>query len=64
MKTKSARQPSRAKAKAQLADKTVATEKLTKKNRRQAKIAPPEYRLTNRFRESHREPGVNEPRGR
>jgi hypothetical protein len=54
MKRKSDKQPAR----------TVEPEKLTKKYRRQTKHAPPEYRLVNRFRESHREAGANRPHDR
>ena len=59
MKTKSKRQPIHDRAPAQLSGKIVEPEKLTKKYRRQTKHDPPEFRLVNRFRESHREPGTN-----
>jgi hypothetical protein len=63
MKTKPNGRPTKGKGQAQLSDKIVSSEKLTKKNRRQTKIVPPERRIVNRFRESHREPGINPPRG-
>lgn len=63
MKTKTNTQSSSRKTPAQSSGKIVESEKLTKKYLKQTKNAPPERRIVNRFRESHREPGVNPPRG-
>jgi hypothetical protein len=63
MKTKIGKQLAERGAQPQVPDKIVESEKLTRKYRRQTKNAAPERRIVNRFRESHREPGVNPPRG-
>lgn len=63
MKTKTGKPLAEQGAQAQVPDKIVESEKLTKKYRKQMKNPPPERRIVNRFRESHREPGVNPPRG-
>ena len=63
MKTKTGKQLAKREVQPQVSEKIVESEKLTKKYRRQTKNAAPERRIVNCFRESHREPGVNPPRG-